>query len=87
MNREVEVQIRLLRSVLWWYLAPCLIAVLAIGLEGVNLTNQWQRLSLGFAIVLLVFAGIYWLNQRCARMDLEPRRQRLQQILDDLRTG
>ncbi len=83
---EVEHQIRLLRNVFWWYLLPLLIPMFAF-LSQV----AWQQRSGGWltaislaivvAIVLMVFAGIYWLNQKALYAALVPRRQELETLL------
>lgn len=95
---RVEIQIQLLRSVLWWYLAP--IAVGPLVFIGVKITESVQALppdtSLGVtlaklglgALALGVVGGvnylIYRLNQQAVRQDLEPFRERLTRLLADL---
>ena len=39
------------------------------------------------AVEVLVFAGVYWLNQHAVRSELEPRRQELQALLASLKDG
>jgi hypothetical protein len=48
--------------------------------------SWWTALAitLAVAIGLLVFAGIYGLNQLAIRAELEPRRQELQNLLSSL---
>jgi hypothetical protein len=87
---EVAHQIRLLRNVFWWYLLPLLIPMLAFFGQV-----AWQQRSGGWltavslaivvAIVLIVFASIYWLNQKAVGSELEPRRQELETMLASLR--
>src|SRR5208282_830778 len=65
---QVEHQIWLLRNVLWWYLLPMLVTVLAFSGQV-----AWQERSGGWwtalvvsvvvALVVIIFAGVYWLNQ------------------------
>jgi hypothetical protein len=88
---QVEHQIWLLRNVLWWYLLPLALSALAfIGQVA------WQERSGGWwtalavsvviALVVIVFAGVYWLNQYAVRSELEPRRVELETLhmsLDD----
>lgn len=87
---EVERQIWLLRRIFWWYLLPPALAILAFfGQIG------WQTRSEGwltalvvvglFAVVLMVFAGVYRLNQDAVRSDLLPRRRELEALLVSLR--
>jgi hypothetical protein len=68
-------QVRLLRSVTWWYLLPFYmgLALVLVGLMG-------PRYSLGdlilLCVCLAVIAGLYvyiwWLNQTARKTDLEP---------------
>jgi len=87
---QVEHQIWLLRNVLWWALLPLALSCLAyIGQVA------WQERSGGWltalavsevvALVVIVFAGIYWLNQYAVRSALVPRRQELETLLMSLR--
>lgn len=86
---QVEHQIWLLQNILWWYLLPPTVALLAF-LGHV----AWQERSDGWwaaliavmqaAFVVIVYAGIYWLNQRAVRDELEPRRQELLTLLTSL---
>jgi hypothetical protein len=76
--RKVEIQIRLLRSVWWWYLLPLLV--------GVNLVfsgcNPSLAASLGYAcVVLLLYFFIYWLNQRAVKRNLLPMKAELEALL------
>jgi hypothetical protein len=88
---QVEHQIWLLRNVLWWYLLPLALSALAFFAQV-----AWQERSGGWwtalavsvviALVVIVFAGVYWLNQYAVRSELEPRRVELETLhmsLDD----
>ncbi|CAN5511862.1 hypothetical protein BH20VER3_BH20VER3_22410 [soil metagenome] len=81
---RVQHQIGLLRSVHWWYLAPLALALLLFFFD----LRQWERglahtlFFFGFGIVLYV--GIWMLNQRAVRADLEPRLRKLQEALAEL---
>ncbi|MFB6230666.1 MAG: hypothetical protein ABEL04_05860 [Salinibacter sp.] len=78
---KIEEQIQLLDTILWWYLAPLVLGVLLIifGSDG------WSWVSLGqTAIVLLIAAGIYALNQRGRRCTFEPRREELTRLLEQV---
>ncbi|MGV3755249.1 MAG: SoxR reducing system RseC family protein [Verrucomicrobiota bacterium] len=75
---KVKVQIRLLRSVLWWYLMPLGVGVLVFvfGLER-SLPN-----NLGFAaFVAVLYVFIYWLNQWSVRKYLVPLKQEIEATL------
>ena len=87
MIRETEMQIGLTRSVLWWYLLPCAVAIFAMVLDkekssprDFNLSFHLVFLSVGGAL----FAAIYWLNQRAVRQKLVPRRAKLCHALAEL---
>jgi hypothetical protein len=87
---QVEHQIWLLRTVLWWCLLPFAVSCLAfIG------QVTWQERSGGWwmalaasivvAIVVIVLAGVYWLNLYAVRCELEPRRRELETLLMSLK--
>ena len=87
--RQVEHQIWLLRSVFWWCLLPLALSMLAfIG------QISWHRRSDGWltvlamgtvvAVISIIFAAVYWLNQHAVRTSLQPRRQELQSLLASL---
>lgn len=86
---EVEHQIRLLRSVLWWYLLPLGLPLLAFIVQftwngrsrGWNHVLEGCFLSLCFAFV---FGVVYWANQYAVRATLEPRRKELEALLMSL---
>ena len=76
--QKVNVQIGLLRSVLWWYILPVTVGgmLFCLGL-GVSLRSE-----LGFAafdIALCLF--IYWLNQRAVDCGLLPLKRELEALL------
>jgi len=86
---QVDHQIWLLRNVLWWYLVPLAPAILAFSGQV-----AWRERSGGWltalvigavvTMVVIVFAGVYWLNQYAVRSELEPRRQELEALLTSL---
>jgi CubicO group peptidase (beta-lactamase class C family) len=87
---QVEHQIWLLRNVLWWYLLPPGLAILAFfGQVGWLARDSGWMVALVVAgmaaVVVLLFAGLYWLNQRAIRSELEPRRRELQALLASLK--
>jgi hypothetical protein len=86
---QIEQQIRLLRSVHWWCLLPMAPPLLAFQIHVTwqihdRLAHWWMFLASHVAIVAIVFAGVYWLNQQAIRRSLEPRRQELQKLLQSL---
>jgi hypothetical protein len=86
---EVEHQIWLLRNVVWWYLLPLALSLLAFFAQVTwqERSGGWLTalvISLVVVIVVTVFSGVYWLNQYAVRADLEPRRQELDALLASL---
>jgi hypothetical protein len=87
---HVEHQILLLRNIFWWYLLPFSISFLAFfaHVSWLASSGWWEFLGLMLFFVLFVvvlYAAIYFLNQRAVRMQLEPRRQELLTLLTSLR--
>ena len=86
---QVNHQIWLLRNVLWWYLLPIGISVeivfvfAAWRLWSVGLGLQWMSVCNVLGCVILYW-GIYRLNQYAVRKGLEPRRQELESLLAGL---
>lgn len=78
---RLDRQIQLSRSVLWWYIAPCIIGVntMFIGLAGFGID------SLVYCLVTLLLAwGIYALNMRAVAKELVPARNELVGLLSQL---
>ena len=84
MIRETETQIHLLRSVLWWYLLPCAVALFFMVLDSPprNFSSSQWLIFVGPMIPL--FLAIYWLNQWAVRKKLLPRRENLRHALAEL---
>ncbi|WP_339736119.1 serine hydrolase domain-containing protein [uncultured Gimesia sp.] len=86
---EVEDQIWLLRNIFWWYLLPPSISLMAFNVHVSWLAASvwWEFLGtaalFGF-VLFVIYASIYYLNQRAVRVDLEPRRQELLTLLSSL---
>ncbi len=86
---EIEHQIGLLRNVVWWYLLPLGLSILSYIVQV-----TWRERSGGWltvvvapgvvVFVVLVFAGVYWLNQYAVGAELEPRRRELARLLTSL---
>jgi phosphoglycerol transferase MdoB-like AlkP superfamily enzyme len=86
---EVNHQIWLLQNVFWWYLLPFAIAVeIFICVSTGRKLDGDLRMAIVAAIfallVILLYWGIYWLNQCAVRKSLEPRRQELESLLTAL---
>ena len=87
---QVEHQIWLLRNILWWYLLPLALSMLAFFGQV-----AWQVRSGGWLTALVVaglvivgviiLAGVYRLNQDAVRSELAPRRQQLEALLMSLK--
>ena len=89
---QVNHQIRLLKSVLWWYLLP----------PGIGMTISYIHLAYvlrraptwcllmpvaSFIVMTIVLWGVYRLNQCAVRKELLPRRAELEQLLNALENG
>lgn len=87
---QVEHQIWLLRNVFWWYLLPFALSVLAFFGQVAwqeRSGGWWTALAVSIVVAfgVIVFAGIYWLNQYAVSSELEPRRQELKTLLMSLK--
>ena len=88
---QVNHQIWLLRNVFWWHLLP-----LSIGVVVFHGSLAWQKrdagllpqisLAIAALVCLLVFWGVYWLNQQEVKKMFEPRRQELESLLASLKS-
>ncbi len=79
---EVEAQIWLLRNILWWYLLPPTLSIMAFFVHVTwRSASGWGEFVVGTLVcglvLLLVYGAIYLLNQYAVRAQLEPRRQEL----------
>ena len=73
-------QIRLLTHVAWWYLLPLLIAAFSHTLyRHANFALQDWLVG---CLLLVVFAAVYWLNQRAVRTKLQPQLDELTVLRD-----
>jgi len=78
---SVDAQAALLNSVAWWYLGPVIVGInlFFAGLAGMNLK------SLAYlAVTLLLAVYVYRINRRTVRQTLQPIRDRLAAILEQL---
>jgi hypothetical protein len=89
---QLEHQIWLHHNVFWLYLLPFIVAVLAFFGQvawqvQVRTGGWWAALLLAgeVAFVVIVFAGVYWLNQIVVHSELAPRRQELEALLRSLK--
>jgi hypothetical protein len=87
---QVNQQIRLLRTVLWWCLAPLAVAMMAfIGqVAWQSWSGDWPiaiALTVVVALLATILASVYWLNQMAVRTELEPRRKELETLLASLK--
>ena len=91
---QVEHQIWLLKNVFWWYLLPP-----GAGIALFFIVVYWSLFKVlpaarvlsvclvTTSLVVLVFWGVYWLNQRAVRKELIPRKQELESLLNNLANG
>lgn len=82
LNREVlDGQIRLIRRVLWWYIAPILIG---LNLSVVGLHHARETLAVHIALNVLGAGVIFAMNLRTVHKDLKPLREDLNRYLAEL---
>lgn len=87
---ELRFQLRLLRTIWWWYLGPILAAVLIVHFTLTGLSPAWspQRdpvISAGFVGFYLFCMGlVWWMNRHAIRTQLEPRIAELEKLRADL---
>ena len=89
---QVVHQIWLLKNVLWWYLLPLSIAIAVfIGHLAWLIRDLPGRglifLSVYCVFCVLLFWGVYLLNQRAVRKELNPRKEELEQLLNSLKNA
>lgn len=98
---EVDHQIRLLRSVFWWYLLPLAgVALLVVGGTVLDVAGQvdasvWARqrgpLATALIVTTLIVAAsfwfVWWMNQLAVRRHLVPHRQELAALVGQLDAG
>jgi len=75
---RVDAQIRLLGTVLWWYVLP--IAVGSVMIVAGRLGVSWFTAGYVVATALLSW-GVVWLNARVVRRTLRPMRDELTELL------
>lgn len=74
--QHTRLQLRLLRSVAWWYLLPLWVAALLMAWhEHGEIERRWLMVQV--TVVLPVFLVVLWLNRRAVRKNLQPRLERL----------
>jgi hypothetical protein len=81
-RRSLETQIRLMRSLPWWYLAPILVGTNL--LVAATSESPAAPLAFVFPITVLVVGAAYWLSLRSLRRDLLPLRAELNRCLAGL---
>jgi hypothetical protein len=81
-RRSLETQIRLMRSLPWWYLAPILVGTNLF--VGATSERPASVLAIVFPITVLVVAWTYWVSRRSLRRELLPRRAELDRCLAGL---
>lgn len=80
-RQRMDVQIRLLETVAWWYLAPPAVG-LALFIVGLRVGTTATLASL--ALVIVTFTAVWYVNRRAVRRDLRPRRKELTRRLEAL---
>ena len=83
---QVSHQIWLLKNVVWWYLLPLAVPLgISVGRDMLRSPQSGLHFLVGYAVFcVLLFWGVYHLNQFAVRKNLEPRRQELKSLLAGL---
>jgi hypothetical protein len=81
-RRSLETQIRLMRSLPWWYLTPVLVGTNLF--VGATSKSPAAVLAIVSPLTVLVVALAYWLSRRSLRRELLPRRAELDRCLAGL---
>ena len=86
---QINHQIWLLRNIFWWYLTPLGIGLLAffaplLWKNPNGGLNQQNGLGISVLVCLLVFWGVYYLNQIAVKRSFIPRREELETLLASL---
>lgn len=89
---QVVHQIWLLKNVLWWYLLPLGVGIGIIVGYVAWMIRELPGMGLIFLFVysvlgILLYWGIYHLNQWAVRKKLKPRKQELEQLLNSLKNA
>jgi hypothetical protein len=74
---RVQAQVRLLRTIIWWYLLPLGVGVVLLfsGARSLVATTVYA------AFVAALYGGIYALNRRAVATELEPRLEEIGALL------
>jgi len=87
---QVKHQIWLLRNVFWWYLlpigAPLAASTVAAIWHNRHVANELAGRCFYGLFCVLLFWGIYWLNQFAVRKTLAPRQRELEALLAQTET-
>lgn len=86
---QVEHQMQLLRNVGWWNLLPLGTAIMAFFVDiSWRASDDWLEFCLMVAglgtFLVVLYAGIWYLNQQAVRLQFEPRRDELQKLIASL---
>lgn len=87
--RQVEHQIWLLRNVFWWYLLPYTVAIMAFFVHvSWQASREWWEFFAtvgGYGLLTLFIYGVtYLVNQSVVRLQLEPHRKELLNLVASL---
>lgn len=86
---QVNHQIWLLQNVLWWYLLPPSVGIAVFVSHVTWLVRKQTGFVIGSFIyvilVILLYWGIYHVNQRAVRKELKPRKDELYELLKSLK--
>lgn len=91
---EINRQVHLLKNVFWWYLLlpgiTFIFPLVKIGgfLNPEEMSADSLLIVVGVAVFMgIVFWCVCWVNRRCIRKDLLPRKQELEELLQSMDNG
>ena len=94
---QVIHQIWLLKNIFWWYLlalggglliwfSSC--GLMVIMIKGVDTSLGYLFFILACIVgTIILYWGIYWLNQRVIRKELAPRKHELEELLNSFKNA
>ncbi len=88
---HINHQIWLLRNIFWWYLLPFAIGIsipFFIGAWGIrNSGSLIPFIIKTFGFLIVLYVGIYYLNQYAVRKALNPRKDELEELLKSIESS
>ncbi|MHC4552631.1 MAG: hypothetical protein ACYSUT_07685 [Planctomycetota bacterium] len=89
---QINHQIWLLKNVFWWYLLPIAGGGLFVGAQmAFTMNTTWDAILKDFSGDVLIWGGlgifIWWINQHAVKSDLQPRKEELEGLLENIKSN